>query len=1009
MKRVIGFLLAAVIFTGGAASVTAADGGNNIFKGIDANLYTEVAAGNATVESDGSVFTSAPGTAIRYGNISFDKKATHMELTYSTQDFSAPRQIEFRLDGAEGETVASYTLRETTRYTNVVTDLAEVSFNASGKHDLYLVDVNGSAGRIYGFKMYGMWDETDLSKDEETQFNNKQKLLKSLGIIDMIKSDDESDKFISRQEFAKIVCKTFKIPETSGNPFNFSDAPENSGYINSLVRNGYLKATGGFIRPDDKIALADVAEGFMRMSGYGVYLPKESNTRESVLAAAVNCGFMKNIQSVMNKYTSYKDIVNLAVNTLMLDSVDVKYGTDTEISFNTKKNILESMFDVKKSEGIVTANRYTALSTENSYQPNGAVKIDQTSYDAGISGAENYLGYRIKFYYMCTNDDRDEILYIYGTDALNEITRVKSDDIISHTNNTVSFTKANDKTDSETIPNDADFIYNGVSCSDYSDKHLDINEGYIEFIDNDSDGKWDVVSVKSGDVYVVDTVDSVKDCIYPKTGGEFANMPLSAIDLSSDKAKYANVTLDGIKADVYDIKSGFTVTVYDSDMKNGYVRMRSIEASSKTLNGIVSSYNADGEYTIDETEVYEKSVSCAQTPEIGTRYTLHISLGGKIAWFESSPQTRRFSYGYVLKAAFDTNSIDDEVQIKLVDENGTADVYSVSQKAVIDGYDAQNGKRAWELILNGDEKFTPQLIRYKLDGNGKINMIDTSYVSPKEDKDETLKRTLRYQEADYRNMMDYFWQVAPVSDDTVIFSLPFRYDELEEDITEYKDSDYTVMKNARQFSGINQYSEGYDGSVVKPLGVIVKYKNPINTISESSPMIYITKKNRMLGDDGDETLEITGIYNGAVTKLTLTEYAASEYDALINVGDLWLFQKDAKGRVAYMMPIWTKTDLPNYQMSYDLKKAAITTGNLYICLGTEILDKYKNNISMNVLDKECGFSLNDAKIVLYDADSKSMREITVDQIAKNSQTDRTQYAFLYAYAKHTKYLIIINE
>lgn len=997
------------MLTGMILPVSAADGGINIFKGIDADLYKEITAGSAKVESDGSIFTSAPGTAVRYGNISFDKKATHMELTYSTQEFYEPRCIEFRLDSADGEKIASYTLRETTRYTNVVTDLAEISFDATGMHDLYMVDVNGSAGRIYSFKMYGMWDETDLSKDDETEFNNKQKLLKSLGITDELKSEDESDKFISRQEFAKIVCKTFKIPETSGNPFNFSDAPENCGYINSLVQNGYLKATGGFIRPDDKIALADAAESFMRMSGYGVYLPEDGNTREKTLAAAVNCGFMKNIRSVINKYTSYEDIVNLTVNTLMLDSVDIKYGTDTEIRFDTDKNILESMFEVKKSEGIVTANRYTALSTSNSYEADGAVRINQTSYDAGISGAENYLGYRIKFYYMCTTGDRDEILYIYGTDSLNEIKRVYSDDIISHKGNTVSFNKENDKKDSETIPNDADFIYNGVSCSDYSDKHLNVNEGYIEFIDNDSDGKWDVVSVKSGDVYVVDTVDSVKDCIYPKTGEDFAQMPLSAIDLSSDKAKYANVTIDGVKADVYDIKSGFTVSVYDSDEKNGYVRMRSVEVSKKTVNGIVSSYNSDGEYTVDETDMYEKSVSCIQTPEIGTRYTMHISTGGKIAWFESSPQTRRFSYGFVLKIHFDTNSLDDEVQMKLVDEDGNVSIYRVSQKAVIDGYEAQNGKKAWELILNGDEKFIPQLIRYRLDGNGKINMIDTSYVSPKEDKTETMKRTLRYQEADYRNMMDYFWQVAPVSDDTVIFSLPFRYDELEEDITEYKDSDYTVMKNARQFSGINSYSEGYDGSVVKPLGAIVKYKNPINTISESSPMIYITKKNRILNTDGDETVEITGIYNGNVIKLVLTEYAAQEYDSLINTGDLWLFQKDAKGRAAYMLPIWTKNELPDYQMSYDLKKAAITTGNLYICFGTEILDKYKNNISMNVLDKECGFSLNDAQIVLYDTESKSMRKITVDQIAKNSQTDRTQYAFLYAYAKHTKYLIIINE
>lgn len=1009
MKKVISFLLAAMIFTCGVSPVIAADGGNNIFKGIDANLYTSVETGNAVVESDGSVFTSGAGTAICYRNVSFDKKVTHMELTYSTQEYYEPRVIEFKLDSADGETIASFTLRETVRYTNVVTDRAEVNFNAVGSHDLYMVDVNGSAGRIYGFKMYGMWDETDLSEEDDFEFNNKQKLLKSLGITESNKSADEAAEFISRKDYAKIICKTFKIPETSGNPFNFDDVTDDCGYINSLVQNGYLKATGGFVRPDDKIGLADVAEGFMRMSGYGVYLKETGNTRESILAAAVSCGFMKNMQSVINKYTTYADIVNLTANMLMLDAVDMKYGTDTEISFKSKVNILENLFDVKKSTGIVTANKYTALSTGDMYEPTGAVKIDGVSYDAGISGAENYLGYRLNFYYMRTMGDRDEILYIYGMDTLNEVVKVNSDDIISHSGNTIYFTKENGKEDKETIPNDADFIYNGVSCSNYTEKQLDVNDGYISFTDNDSDGKWDVVSVKSGDVYVVDGVDVANDYIYPKSGDDFAVMPLTKIDLSSDKTKYATVMLDGVKSDLDALKSGYTVTVYDSVEKNGYVRMRTVEASSKTVNGVLSSYNSDGEYCVDEIETYEKSDSCLQTPEIGARYTLHISTNGKISWFESSPQTRRYLYGFVMKTSFDENAIDDEVQIKLLDENSAVKVYSVSKKATIDGYAAQNGKRAWELILNGDEKFIPQLIRYKLDGDGKINMIDTSYVSPNEDKTETMKRTLRYQEADYRNMMDYFWQVAPVSDDTVIFAVPFRYDELEEDISEYKDADYIVMKNARQYAGINQYSEGYDGSVVKPLGAIVKYKNPVNTVSESSPMIYITKKTNAVNEDGDETVEVTGIYNGNMTKLVLTEYAAAEYGDLINAGDLWLFQKDAKGRTAYMMPIWMKNEPADYQMSYDLKKAAITTGNLYICLGTEILDKYKNNISMNVLDKECGFSLNDAQIVQYDTASKTMKKITVEQIAKNSQTEKTQYAFLYAYAKQTKHLIIINE
>ena len=990
-------------------SVSAQNSGQNIFSGINAAEYTKIVSGSAITESDGGIFTTGR-TVIEYDNIMFDRTATHMDITYSTQDFFDERNIELRLDSEDGELVAAIKLRETTRYNNIVTDTIEVNCNAVGEHDVYLIDTNGGAGRIYTLKMYGMWSENELTKKSDSEFMNRQKLLYSLGIIGSVKSEEDSDVFISRQEYAAIICKTFGCYPLSGNPYGFEDDNGDIGYLNVMVQKGYLNEVGGFIRPNDQIALADVIESYIRMSGYGVLLNdvNESTTRNEVLAVASAHGFTNKIKNISNKYTSYRDIVNLTVNTLMLNAPKITYGvTSHSISFDSKITILEDLFDTQKGMGTITVNENTSLSTELEYESEGYVRIDNDTYFVGNSDADQYLGMRIRYYYRIDEDDEKEILFVYDIDKLNDILEIDSEDIVSYGSNTLEYDKDN-KLKRETIPQTADFIYNGVCSQVYTDKDFSINEGSISFIDNDNDGKWDVVKVESAEVYVVDSVDVENSIIYPKDGSDFKNTTLSKIDLSDNGAENVTILFDGIRSDLQPIKEGYIVSVYDSKKNGKNVMRRIVEISSKTISAKILSISNDGEYRLDDGQIYKKSVSCAQKPENGASYDMHISTYGRIAWFETKPTSRTYRYGFMLKMRYDINE-EDVLKLKILDEDGSFLTIPVYEKATVDGIKADSGEKAREILLNGEQSIVPQLIRYKLNSKKKIIMIDTSYVSPKEDKEHTLKKVLRHGEAEYRNTMDYFWQVAPISDDTVVFAMPFEYSQLEKGIDEYVDSDYSVMGNARQFSGLNSYTEGYDGTVVKPMGAIVKYKNPTNKAAESNPMIYITKINETLTNDDEIVTQIDGIYNGSIVTLTLTAYATNDYGKYLNVGDVWFFQKDTKGNVSWMVPIWTNNELEGYSRTYDIKNIPVSVGNLYVAYTDNIMDKYKNNISADINGKECGFSLNNTNIVLYDKGSKQLKTITVDQIAKNSQTDKKQYAFIYSYAKQMKYLIIINE
>mgnify|MGYP000266682871 CR=1 FL=1 len=249
MRKIFSLLFVTVMSVN-LITVSAQSGGANIFGGINAAEYTKIVSGSAVTESDGGIFTTG-ATVIEYDSVMFDRTATHMDITYSTQEFFNERNIELRLDSEDGEVIAAVALRETTRYNNVVTDTIEVNCNAAGEHDVYLVDVNGSAGRIYSFKLYGMWSDNVLTEKTDTEFSNRQKLLYSLGIIGSVKSEEDSDVFISRKEYAAAVCKTFGLYPVSGNPYGFADDDGDIGYLNVLVQRGYLK--GGTMMKENNV------------------------------------------------------------------------------------------------------------------------------------------------------------------------------------------------------------------------------------------------------------------------------------------------------------------------------------------------------------------------------------------------------------------------------------------------------------------------------------------------------------------------------------------------------------------------------------------------------------------------------------------------------------------------------------------------------------------------------------------------------------------------------------
>ncbi len=110
-------------------------------------------------------------------------------------------------------------------------------------------------------------------------------------------------------------------------------------------------------------------------------------------------------------------------------------------------------------------------------------------------------------------------------------------------------------------------------------------------------------------------------------------------------------------------------------------------------------------------------------------------------------------------------------------------------------------KECTVIFLNGDDEFTPQLVKYKLTSGGKIKMLDTARQGTGSG-DDSLELTVN------ASFMTYiiggvFGGQYTLNDTSVVFNVP----------TDVSDEGGYSIGSAGQFQSTKQYTfKGYDGA-----------------------------------------------------------------------------------------------------------------------------------------------------------------------------------------------------
>lgn len=713
--------------------------------------------------------------------------------------------------------------------------------------------------------------------------------ISQLGITDGIDISNVQ-RYISRAEFTAMAVRMQNTGILSAVDSSFTDVTEETPFAEEIYTAKSLSLVSGTsevkFSPDGSVTYGAAVKILIVALGYEQKAIVSGGYPTGYMVTASQIGLLKGISGGHSENITIEAASKLLYNALFTDLNRVVAVEDGAFKYVSTPGVnpLTNNFKLKNIKGIVdTAGNISSIPGIGKIE-NG-IGIDGVFIKSDRDDLEKYLGLSCSVWYNPDNDT----LYAVETTSGNKTEVINSEDVVGYSDNTLTVFSG-DKTKRISISKGYTFVLNGRAISASKEDFI-FDSGTLTLIDNDRNGKIDIVIAKKAEYFVVSSVNDSTCSVYDK------NMRSYSISLKESDTTQHSVFVcssesgERVKADYYAIKPNMTLMVYESRCKS----FKEICVSDKTVSGTVDEYNSDS-IIIDgisyKKNSYFKNNETTITP--GTSGTFLIAADNTLT-YAGKISAGSVQYGYFLDYDMKNESLITLAKMKILTSEGSIDVYDLCDKIKLDGVSSvkTTTNEFRSIFMNGDIPYY-QLIRYSLDGEGKINMIDLAEDKTKvesgdalfekyensKDPTNSLTRILKNQSVYTTNGM-----AAPFFSysGTVAFEIPSEMRTVPAGTKRYDDIMFGVF-SAGLLDGTT-YVDAFDFSETFAAGAITVYQTTASgsvrlqkpTTSNSSYIVEkvtkattkdgdITEQIYLCGANGYESYVISGTYYDAIKK-----------------------------------------------------------------------------------------------------------------------------------------------
>lgn len=606
-------------------------------------------------------------------------------------------------------------------------------------------------------------------------------------------SDNAAESYITRAEFAGMAAALTGNVRGNLTP-SFFDVQSDNAFADEIYTLSNMGVMVGFsdieFGPNENMTAEQGTIVLLRMLGYSPLIEKGLWDAQT---AVQRTDLYNGVRSALSDKLTKGDAAVMVYNALTAPMCIRDYNANGGYSVDNTRCIMYDNLKISVTHGIVNQSYFSSLTTGMVPISETQVAIDNEVFECGgYTDAKNYFGYNVECYYRENPYGGYEAVYMLPKKT--KSVTVQSEDFEDLNGRTFKYTVKNInyttsiKTETLQLADALDVVYNGVVCPDYTDDDLLLKDraGYSTFIDNNNDGKYEVVLITECRDYVVSYVNDKTKTVYTKWQGN--------IDLSAVENIYI-YDLRGQRIEFGIIKSGDILTMQMSkDGKNVTIirTVQVVETAVKSINyakrTVVLADNR--EYTVDES-LWQK----IDDIKINTYGMFYFDYRGRIAGllFENYGTNE----GYAFLSRIWQEKGDDTVYVKLFRMSGEMEQYKLKKTLTVDGSKVKATAFCDKMILTDTDgtKYTDRkVVKFKAnDAGDEVYFIDTPDLAEGESEESLYVKGYRNTGGGESYAEGYFRHFVYMAQFRQAMMVPMpAADEMKSAVNNYADDDYYI-------------------------------------------------------------------------------------------------------------------------------------------------------------------------------------------------------------------------
>ncbi len=557
--------------------------------------------------------------------------------------------------------------------------------------------------------------------ESDAYYKKALELCTALGIITGY--DDGSVKpesTVTRAEMAAIILRMTALSSLSTYRNLFTDVTSSHWAANTIQTasdEGVINGMGdGTFAPDGEVTYEQAVKMVVCGMNYDNEATLKGGYPEGYLAvAAANLSLLDSVKGTRGEAMARGEIIKMVYNALIGPYNELKTHENGQPIYESTQTLAKAKFDLIEEKGLLTGTATTSIA--GTTPGKGQITIDGEEFLCDLTDVDKYIGNKITYYYVDNGKADAKVVAILTDLAKTKEVTIDGTDIEKFTGFEEGMGIIETYAGKEYKTTDATVIYNGefitaevynavaaaetserfdligldgVNYTEESGKKMTFDEflkpalGSVRLVDNDGDGKYDVMFVESIETMLI-TAATEK-----KITGKINNIAVTLDVDTTDLDKEVTVTLDGTAAKPKNLKKNNVVSLKRNLNNDVFVfskvdnsitgKITSFEVAEKDVYAVATVNGQD--YNVD--------VNALTDAATGVEGTFMLDEYDKIGYISSdSVITASEKYGWVLSTYLSDSG--DEYMVRLYTQDGTTKEYALADKV---SYWASNATEA---------------------------------------------------------------------------------------------------------------------------------------------------------------------------------------------------------------------------------------------------------------------------------------------------------------------------